>query len=94
MPNQDHERGRITFDPTINAGHILTFVGFLVSGFVAYSTLDKRLAVTEQRAIATEQRVTDQDARTNASLQEIKRDVRETNSTLNQIAREIAKVKP
>lgn len=85
------QRGRLTFDPTINAGHILTFVGFLVSGFVAYTTLDKRVAVIETRTVITDQRAGEQEARTSAALQEIKRDVKETNTTLNQIAREISR---
>jgi hypothetical protein len=87
----EKQRGRITFDPTVNAGHILTFVGFLVSGFIAYTTLDKRVAVVETRASITDQRVSEQEARTNANLLEIKRDVKETNTTLNQIAREISR---
>jgi hypothetical protein len=87
----EKQRGRITFDPTVNAGHILTFVGFLVSGFVAYTTLDKRVAVVETRASITDQRASEQEARTNANLLEIKRDVKETNTTLNQIAREISR---
>ena len=84
------EKG-ITFDPTINAGHLLTFVGFLVSGFIAYSTIDKRVAVVETRTIMTDQRAQEQEARTNSSLQEVKRDVQDANRTLNQIARDIAK---
>ena len=85
------QTGRITFDPTINAGHLLTFAGFIVSGFIAYSTLDKRVAVVEQRAAGAELRVIEQEARTNSSLNEIKRDVKETNSTVNQLARELVK---
>ena len=85
------QRGRLTFDPTINAGHLLTFAGFLISGFIAYSTLDKRVTVVEQRAISAERQIGEQDARTNATLAEIKRDVKETNTTINQLAREIVK---
>ena len=89
-PNTPAKTGRIVFDPTINAGHMLTFAGFIVSGFIAYSMLDKRVAVVEARTVMTDQRAQEQEARTNLSLQEIKRDVQETNRTLNQIARELA----
>lgn len=41
-------RNGLKFDPTINAGHILTFVGFLLAGFVGWTTLDKRVVVLEQ----------------------------------------------
>lgn len=80
------QRGRITFDPTINAGHLLTFLGFLLSGFMAYSTLDKRVAVVEQRTQTTEQRAAEQDARIKDSLSEIKQDLREVKGAVNQLA--------
>jgi predicted transcriptional regulator len=85
---------RLTFDPTINAGHLLTFAGFLVTGFVAYATLDKRITVVEQRTVAAEVRISEQDSRTNSTLAEIKRDVRDTSITVNQLARELSKGKP
>jgi hypothetical protein len=40
------------FDATINLGHVITFVGFIVTIFVSWSTLDKRVALLEQAAIA------------------------------------------
>ena len=82
----DRQRGRLTFDPTINAGHILTFAGFMISGFVAYSTLDKRVAVIEERTEATEQRATEQDARLKDTLGEIKQDIREVKGAINELA--------
>jgi len=85
---------RLIFDPTINAGHLLTFAGFLVAGFLAYATLDKRITVVEQRTVAAEDRISEQDSRTNSTLAEIKRDVRETNIAVNQLARELSKGKP
>lgn len=42
------ERSRLRFDPTINLGHLITFVGFLLAGFGAWSTLDKRVVVLEE----------------------------------------------
>lgn len=43
-----HQQGGIRFDPTVNLGHILTFVGFLVAIFVSWSTLDKRVTMLEE----------------------------------------------
>lgn len=40
---------KIRFDATINLGHILTFVGFLAAGAGMYTSLDKRVAVNEQK---------------------------------------------
>ena len=80
------QRGRLAFDPTINAGHILTFFGFMVSGFLAYSTLDKRVAVIEQRTTSTEQRAAEQDVRIKDALGEIRQDLRDLKSAINQLA--------
>lgn len=38
------------FDATINLGHILTFIGFLVTISVSWQTLDKRVALLERSA--------------------------------------------
>ena len=51
MNHQYHEAKQkqgITFDRTINLGHILTFAGFLATGMVAWSTMDKRVVVLEE----------------------------------------------
>lgn len=61
------------FDPTVNLGHILTFVGFLVTGFAAYGTLDKRISVAEE-ARATQHIV---DRRQDDDVIELKRNNRE-----------------
>lgn len=42
------EKKGIRFDATINLGHILTFVGFILAGFTAWTTLDKRVLVLEE----------------------------------------------
>jgi uncharacterized coiled-coil protein SlyX len=91
MSQPEPTPNRLTFDPTINAGHLLTFAGFLISGFVAYSTLDKRVTVVEQRTATAEQRIAEQDSRVNSTLAEIKRDVRDTSIAVNQLARELSK---
>lgn len=81
------ERKRLTFDPTINAGHILTFVGFLLSMAVGWNILDKRVVVLEEARKTQAQVDQHQDAmqRSNVdsvreSLQEIKQGVRELNA--------------
>ena len=38
----------IKFDSTINLGHILTFLGFMVAGLTAWTTMDKRVVVLEE----------------------------------------------
>lgn len=68
---------RPTFDPTINLGHVLTFFGFIGTGLIGYSALDKRVVVVEERAAAIERRVDDQDSRIKESLGEIKADLKD-----------------
>lgn len=53
------------FDPTINAGHLLTFAGFIIAGFVGWTTLDKRVVILEQQRISQEYRDASQDSRNN-----------------------------
>lgn len=80
------ERKRLTFDPTINAGHLLTFAGFILSMMVGWSVLDKRVVVLEEARKTQAQVDQHQDAMQRAnvdsvreSLQEIKAGVRELN---------------
>lgn len=81
------ERRKLTFDPTINAGHLLTFAGFILSMMVGWSVLDKRVVVLEEARKTQAQVDQHQDAmqRSNVdsvheSLQEIKQGVRELNA--------------
>jgi hemerythrin superfamily protein len=62
---------KVTFDPTINLGHILTFIGFLVSGFIAYATIDKRLTVVEEARKFQQQVDAAQDARATAASDQL-----------------------
>jgi hypothetical protein len=81
------DRKRLTFDPTINAGHIISLLAFLVTLVIGWSTLDKRVVVLEEARKTQAQVDQHQDAmqRSNAdsvreSLQEIKHGVRELNA--------------
>lgn len=60
MPTPINKRG-IKFDATINLGHILTFIGFLVAGFAAWQTLDKRVLILEQASTIQQLRDKNQD---------------------------------
>lgn len=73
---------KIKFDPTINLGHLLTFVGFIVAGFSAYQTVDKRVSVLEENKKTQELRDQFQDAQNTSqnghiqnTLGEIKRSI-------------------
>lgn len=79
------ERKRVRFDPTINLGHIISFAGFIVAGFLAYGNLDKRQTVQEVSNQAIEKRVVEQDQRLERALSELRVDAKETQRTLQRV---------
>ena len=88
------EKSGFKFDPTINAGHLLTFAGFLISGFIAYTSLDKRVVVIEQRTENLDRRLSENNVQIKETLGEMKQDLRELKSGINQIARNGSKATP
>lgn len=88
------ERKKLTFDPTINAGHLITFAGFLLTMALGWSALDKRVVVLEESRKAQVQVDNHQDVihRANIdsvrdSLTEIKQGIRELSQRLEQRGR-------
>lgn len=73
------------FDSTINLGHLLTFVGFILTGFGAWSTIDRRLTVLEESRRVQAQIDANQDERLSQSMTQIK-------ESLTDIRRNIEKV--
>ena len=59
-PTPDHKK--VTFDPTINLGHVLTFISLVIAGFVAWSALNTRVAVLEEARTQQAARDSGQDA--------------------------------
>lgn len=45
------------FDPTVNLGHLLTFVGFVVAGFTAWSAVRTEIATVRVQMSSMEQRL-------------------------------------
>ena len=71
---QHASRRGIKFDPTINLGHILTFVALLLAGFGAWSALDKRVTIIEESRYAQKMLDSNQDSRaveTTTQLKEV-----------------------
>mgnify|MGYP001170100149 CR=1 FL=1 len=76
---------RPVFDPTINLGHILTFIGFMVMIFTTWTTLDKRVVILEEARKSQEAMDKIQDQRADQSRAEIK-------DTLNEIKRALERL--
>lgn len=73
----DHPRKRLTFDPTINAGHILTFITLMAAMVVGWNTLDKRVVVLEEAKSYQRERDNAQDTAIAEKLVDIKETLRE-----------------
>jgi hypothetical protein len=79
---------RIRFDPTVNLGHLLTFVGFLITIFTAWSNLDRRVTVNETWRVNKEVMDAQLDARDRETMQAMRADVIETRRAVEQLARQ------
>jgi hypothetical protein len=78
---------RVSFDPTINLGHILTAITFLVAGFGVYNTLDNRLTKQEQALEGMAQQRVEQAADNKERLSEIKADIKDLARLIADLAR-------
>lgn len=75
------------FDPTINLGHILTFVSFIIIGASIYSTLDKRVLVLETSTTRQDMRDLNQDvdrARISSEMKDATVDIKRSIDRINE----------
>jgi methyl-accepting chemotaxis protein len=84
------EEKRLRFDPTINAGHILTFVAMVVGLMTSYSLLDKRIGVLEERSATATAQTSERVNEQKESLKEIKADIKDLQRSVNDISRAVA----
>lgn len=63
---------RIRFDKTINLGHVLTIVSFLLLTLTQWNMMDKRVVVLEEFRQTQRERDTSQDTITREKAQEVK----------------------
>ena len=75
----------VKFDPTVNLGHVLTFIGFMSAIFAAWTTLDKRVTVIEERAAFQAQIDRAQDSKLAESMVQIKEALTDIRSNINRI---------
>lgn len=80
---------KLTFDPTINAGHILTFFAMVVGLMTSYSLLDKRIGVLEERSNTAIQQATERTTEQKDAIREIKSDIKDVQRSLNEISRAV-----
>lgn len=85
-----HSR-RITFDPTINAGHILTSVIFVSGLFVGWTALDKRVVALEEGRKAQEQVDRHQDQMQGQNMQQIRESLTEIKRSVERVNEKLEK---
>lgn len=78
MPTSATPEKKIRFDGTVNLGHILTFIGFLGTAAVAWTSMDKRVVVLEEARLVQAMN----DKRQDDERAEIKRQSREDFRTI------------
>lgn len=83
---QSSEKRLVKFDSTINLGHLLTFVGFVLTGFGAWSTIDRRLTVLEESRRVQAQIDANQDERLSQSMGQIKESLSDIRRNLEKVS--------
>lgn len=88
MADPQHSHKRLTFDPTINAGHVLTFIGLLLAGLAAWGLMDKRVTLLEQAAQYQRERDATQDGAVALKFQEVREGLKEVKDAVKDLALE------
>jgi hypothetical protein len=85
MPTPNPPNPRVRFDGTINLGHILTFLGMLISGFVAWSAMDKRVVVLEEARVYQKAVDMRQDEERGQIKQQVREDYKDISNKLDRV---------
>ena len=75
----------VRFDPTVNLGHILTFVGFIIAGLGAYGIVDKRVSILEEARHVQTSIDRKQDDERSDMKQDIRDDIKGINAKLDRL---------
>lgn len=86
IEEQEPQHKGIKWDATVNLGHILTFVGFMLAGFGAWSTLDKRVTIIEESKYLQKQVDSNQDVRSAEATGQIKEVLQRLDRQIERIA--------
>ncbi len=78
---------RVRWDPTINLGHVLTFVGFISTGALAYFDLRERITIQEVRQQQTAADFNAEKQTTRELLREVRDEVREVRRGMENLNR-------
>lgn len=77
------------FDWSVNLGHVLTFLGFILTGFIAFQNLDKRVVVLEQGLNYQAKKDEQQDQMMRDAKAEIKEALRDVHGSLEKLSEKL-----
>lgn len=80
---------RPVFDWTINLGHVLTFIGFLLTIVIAFTALDKRVTVVEQAQVYQVRRDAEQDRVISESKDQVRDALQDVHRSLEKLSDKI-----
>lgn len=83
----ENPRNKVRFDPTITLGHVLTFVGFLATGFGAWTLMDKRVTVLEVQNTQAQRESTQQREEIRETSRLLRDDMKEVRKSVDELAR-------
>lgn len=85
------KRRRVHFDPTINLGHMLTFLGMISALGGVYATVRGELSAHDVRISANEKAANVDQVRIRDDVQLIREDVREMRRGIDELRKDVRK---
>ena len=82
------KRRRLIFDPTINAGHVLTFASLAFALFIGWSALDKRVVILEEAKFYQVRRDEAQDQAIGDKFSEIRDRLKDVQGSVDELRRD------
>lgn len=83
IPDPDN---RVRFDKTINLGHVLTIISFLLLTVTQWNMMDKRVVVLEENRSTQRDKDATQDAITREKADEVKDALRDVKASIEKLA--------
>lgn len=77
---------KITFDPTINLGHVLTMAAFVVTAAISWNVMDKRVLVLEESRKVQAEKDASQDQFSKDKFVEVRDALKELSRSVEKVA--------
>lgn len=81
-----HPENKVRFDKTINLGHVLTVVSFLIVALMQWNVMDKRVVILEEFRQSQRERDSIQDGISKDKFQEVRDALTELRRSVEKVA--------